>query len=204
MDVTQNKVSFRRLKTPYILETAGSYMVRQNPTGASFALDPMGNVTISDGIGQILGLSTAGILLQDPTGTANMMVDPKKLQVSFQADTTSLLLDADASVFQTASTLDIQTSGVAAIGHAVRAEQIIVFANALMVALGGVMTAAGGPAAYIGGAVTAGAIPIVTTALGLVSALPIGPFQGPFTGILSIPTDPSGSIPAFGVAGLRI
>jgi hypothetical protein len=124
-DVTNNDTTFRRMKTPYVLETGASYMVRSALTGASFSIDPTGAVILNDGEGAMLALNQSVISLQDKTGAVMLQMDPDALTTTLQADTTSLQLAAGASAFLSSGTLNIGTGGLPGAGHAITLEQVI-------------------------------------------------------------------------------
>lgn len=140
MDVTNNNVTFKRLRTSFILETAASYMVRSALTGASFSIDPTGNFLANDGSGNILTLSHAVLALQDSTGAAGIQVDPENLTVGIAAEGTSFLFKDAVSTFQSTGTLGIGTSGVGPLGHAVTAEQVIAWLSGLLTVIGPMLT----------------------------------------------------------------
>ena len=124
-DVTNNDTTFRRMKTPYVLETGASYMVRSALTGASLSIDPTGAVIINDGEGAMLALNQSIISLQDKTGAVMLQMDPDALTTTLQADTTSFQLAAGASTFLSSGTLNIGTGGLPGAGHAITLEQVV-------------------------------------------------------------------------------
>jgi hypothetical protein len=132
-DVTLNNVTFKRLKTPYILETAASYLVRSALTGAQLAMDASGNLFFSDGEGSLLSISQSVITLQTPKGEALLQIDPVGFSVALQSNATSLVLDdANGSNFLSGNTLSIGTLGINPGQHAVTLEQVLgIIANTI-------------------------------------------------------------------------
>lgn len=143
-DITKNNVAFKRTKLPYLLETAGTYLVRSALTGASIAIDPTGAIFLGSPAGS-LAITHDVISLQDPDGVALVQIDPSKLTVSLQADTTSFVLDADQSMFLTAGSLAFGTAGAPPTGHAVTAEQVVAFVINVLATLANTGSFATGP-----------------------------------------------------------
>ena len=75
-DVTQNTFGFRRIRVPYILETASGYMVRHAQTGANLTIDQTGNIFLSDGSGNQLILNTNLTKLGLGDNSASLIFDP--------------------------------------------------------------------------------------------------------------------------------
>jgi hypothetical protein len=208
MDVTNNSVTFRRLKTPYIMETAASYMVRQASTGASFSIDPTGNITFGDGAANLLALSHSVISLQEATGSTLLQIDPGAQTLSLQASssagsaTTLVLDDANGSVFMTGQTLSLITAGGGyALGHAITMEQVVCMFKAFCIAVG-----TANPAVLTGAALAA----LATTGVlfpGMVAKLDASVLVPPLDTAavllaLQHTPDAAGISPGFGRAGL--
>lgn len=134
-DVTQNNIAFKRMVSPYILETGASYMIRSALTGASWSMGATGNLIFNDGAGSMLALSPDAIILQESTGTALLQIDPSKKNVVIQADTSSLLIDPNAASFTSPGTFAFNLAGMNASGHAITFEQTVGLILNAMVAM---------------------------------------------------------------------
>jgi hypothetical protein len=193
-DVTNNSISFKRIITPYIVETASSLQFRQAKTGASWSIDPLGNIIFSDGEGNLLTLSESVLMLQESTGSALLQIDVEKKTIALQSGQTSLLLDdANGGQFMTPGILQLVTSGGGyAAGHGVTLEQVVILIESALIAFGAGLTPPALP-------------PVVLAAMALAipaaGALPLGTLAPLITIGLQSPPDPSGSIPGIGRPG---
>lgn len=140
-DVTQNTIGFDRSVTPYIFETAASYMVRAASTGASWSIDATGNVIFNDGSGNSLSLTHTAIVLQESTNTALLQIDPAKLQVTLQADSTTLTIDALHSKFMSTGDFSIASGGFNPIYHLATVESVINLLINFFIGLGAILPA---------------------------------------------------------------
>jgi hypothetical protein len=200
-DSTTNTFGFRRMRTPYVLETASSYLLRSALTGAFIGIDQSGGVTISGGDGNYLTISPDVIGFQLADTSCSMQIDPSKQQVALQALSSILLLDDNTSSFISGGTLMILTSGgLYQPGHAITFEQVVSLLAGLLTAIG---TSIPGPIA--GAALAAAAVPIIATpgtgAISAASVLPGDPFTAAIQLALQVPPDPTGEIPGVGRAG---
>lgn len=171
MDVTNNDVTFKRVKTPYVFETGASYLVRSALTGASMSIDPTGNVILASGDGHTLSLSAAVISLMESTGDAGVQIDPSEKTATIFAGTSSLIVRDMDTVFLTAGTFGIGTAGMPASGHAVTLEQVVSLLANFLCALCMQNAFTGGPFAL-----SSWAIP--GAAQGLLNTLFTAVFQG--------------------------
>ena len=203
-DVTQNSISFKRISTPYILETAATYQIRQALTGASWSIDPTGNVIFSDGEGNFLALNQSALLFQESTGTALIQIDPEKKTVAIQSGATALVLDdTNGSSFLTGGTLSITASGGGyALGHAITLEQAVNLIQAAVIALG---TQAFPPFAITPAQALLAMESAIPAAVLPATSLPIsGPIAEAIALALSSPPDPSGTLVGIGRPGFLI
>jgi hypothetical protein len=206
-DVTQNSISFKRIQTPYILETASSLQFRQASTSASWSIDPTGNIIFSDGEGNNLVLNQSALILQESTGSALLQIDPEKLTIALQSNATALHLDdANGSSFISSNTLQIVTSGGGyALGHAITLEQAINLITNMVIALGTVAVCAPGSSFVILPPTALTVIPAAIAAS--IAPLTEVPIAGPIAGAIStalagsVP-DPSGTLAGIGRPGL--
>jgi len=232
MDVTKNNVSFHRIATPYIMETASSWMVRSAATGASISIDPIGNVLLADGMGSTIAVNQTVISMQEASGGALIQIDPVLKSVTLQSSggessATTFQLDdtGGASSLMTGGTMNIVTAGGGyAMGHAITTEQVMQITKALtqilIAVIGTASTAAAaplvGPSPQGAAALTAlGAalsilstiepFSIVSSVISALSgnALIVGDIQA-IAGGLAFPPDPSGSNAGIGRPGFLI
>lgn len=229
MDVTQNNVSFHRIATPFIMETASSWMVRSAATGASLSIDPIGNVLMADGMGSTIAINQTVISMQEASGGALVQIDPVLKSVTLQSSggessaTTFQLDDAGgASSLMTGGTMNIVTAGGGyAMGHAITTEQVMQITKALtqiLIAVIGTASTAAAPALVAASPQGAAALVALGSALSILStiepfsivssvisslsgnALLGGDIQA-IAGGLSFPPDPSGSNAGIGRPG---
>jgi hypothetical protein len=124
-DSTKNTFGFKRLRTPFILETAASYLIRSAKTGSQIGIDSNGNVLINDGEKSRLSISPESIGLTSGDEKTFVQLYPPSTEVYLGADSTTFLLNPTASKFITQGTLAISTAGGSANQHAVTAEQVL-------------------------------------------------------------------------------
>jgi len=189
MDVTQNNFTFKRLQTPYVIETGSSYMIRSALTGAQIAVDATGNLFLSDGEGASLSIAQTAITLQEQTGTTLLQIDPAGLSIALQSNATTLVLDdANGSTFLSGNSLSIGTLGINPGQHAITLEQVLgLIANTICVLA---VEGAFNPASPFGAAWTAGGAVATLTAVfaalvpGTVAPNPIAASGGAPGGVL--------------------
>jgi hypothetical protein len=132
MGVTNNDTTFRRLKTPYVLETAASYVVRQASTGASFSIDPAGEVKIGGADGHMLTLGADVLAFQDAKQQAGVQVDVGEVKATLMGGATSFSVSDEGATLLTPGVFKVGSSGLPAAGHAVTVEQVLcMFGNFL-------------------------------------------------------------------------
>lgn len=224
-DVTKNTFGFKRLRTPYIIETSSSFMIRSALTGAGLTIDQTGNCYFISGDGHRFAMHASFLKLESEGGKNFLQIDPTENELLLQGgETTQFVLGKSSSAFFTMGTLDIGTGGVAGGGHAVTTEQMfatllnfVVFLKSLGVSMATWDGAVGGgPSAvdalyapFITGAATP-AVPFTGSVYGSVfTALPLsfGPTGAILAGLLlggALPPDPTGVIisPGIGRANL--
>jgi len=196
-DATKNVFGFRRLRTPYIIESASSFMIRSALTGANITIDQTGNLIIASSDAHTLTLNTQFISLATGDGSTFLQIDDDTKELTLQAgDTTQFILAKDSSQFLTTGSFSIGTGGMAGVGHAVTVEQVAVLLQGFLVTLGVIS-----PGPLTGAAVAGAAVAIVNGAITAGSALPVAPLLAAITAALQIPTDPTGALPGVGRAG---
>jgi hypothetical protein len=141
MDATANTLAFKRVRAPYAIESAAAIVLRVASTGSTLALDPTGQVFLSSGDGALLAMAHDACSFQLKDLSAGFQLDPSKKQASIIAGSTSVVVDNDASEWQTAGVLKVSTAGNGAAEHVTTIEAV----SNLMTALG-LAIAALGPA----------------------------------------------------------
>lgn len=197
-DATKNNFAFRRLRTPYVVETASSYLIRSAATGAFLGISADGEVTIANADKAFVALRPDFMGMQNGPGDVLFQIDVGKKQFVAEASGTKFVLDASRSTLYTTGTLEFGTSGAQASEHATSVESVIVLLQAFFTALG---IASPGPLS--GGAIASAFVGLMTTALGTAPALPIAPFTVGLTAALSVPKV-AGVTPGVAAPGLMI
>ncbi len=199
-DVTKNTFGFRRLRTPYILETASSYMIRSAVTGSFFSIDTAGSLTVSDGNANMMHIGADFIGFGNGDSTVLFQLDLHKNQIVAEAKGTKMILDADASGIATAGTFYISTGGFPT-NHVATTEAVVNIVINTLKALG---AAIAGP--WIGAPVAAVADTVGAAAVALAAAAPlVPPVSAAITaGFLASQPDPLGIAPGIGRAGFMI
>lgn len=231
-DPSTNTFAFRRLRTPYVVETASSYLVRSASTGAFLGIDPSGAVTMSNADAAFLSLRADFLGLQNGEGDVLLQLQTEAKEVILQAVGTRLTLGDAASTFATSGTLDFSTSGQVPSGHAVTLEQVVVLmVNFLWLLAGptGLSTLLKGEATGPTGMFFAGTfpapllaalstwLPLAASPLPATSATPGGALTGPLAPLLALiqtalttgttplsASDVTGLYPGFGRPGMRL
>jgi hypothetical protein len=125
MDTTNNSVTFHRIKTPYIMETGATLMLRSALTNSQLAMDAGGGVFLSSGDKHVLALTADAVMLQTGDGSVSVQMDPNAGTCAITAGSTSFVVDPSASTFTTSGSLAIGTTLLPANQHAVTTEQVI-------------------------------------------------------------------------------
>lgn len=195
-DPTTNTFAFKRIRAPYILESATSLLFRQGTTNSFISIDQTGNVTIAEGSANgFLHVGADFLALQTGDNSTLLQLDPTKKQVLLQADTMQMILDAANAQIMTKGKLSIAVSGAAASGHAVTIEQVCVLLSACLALVN---------TAYAATASSATALALVTSAIPTAATLPLGTMSAALLLALQTPPDNTGTAPGVGRAGLLI
>lgn len=197
-DATKNTFAFHRVRTPHIVETSSSYLVRSATTGAQFGIDGTGQFIMNDGDGSrfFFGADALGLSSADGSTSVQVLVGAQQIAMT-AGNVTSLLLDATQSQLLTPGILLLGTGGTFPNGHAVTVEQLVVFFDSVLKAL-----AAANPGAVTGAGLAPLVTAIINAAFPLAAAAPIAPYQAALTTAISKPPDPSGAFPGVGRASL--
>ncbi len=200
MDVTKNNFAFRRLRTPYVIETSASFMIRSALTGAGLTIDPTGNCYLVSGDGHRFALNGSFLKLEAQGGVDFLQIDPTAHEVLISAgETTQFVVGRDKSAFFSKGTLNLGTSGFSGQGHAVSIEQVLMLLQGLLAAIG-----SSDPGPLTGATLAGGAVALINAAIAAGSAFPVAPYQTALTAALKIPPDPAGAKPGIGRAGLLL
>jgi hypothetical protein len=137
-DATANNFGFRRMRFPYVIETAASYLIRHATTGAFLGINGEGVVTIANADNAFLALTASLLGLQNGDADVLMQIDVGAKQVVLEAVGTKLSLDGAASTFISSGTLNVGTSGLQGSGHAITLEQVLGLISNVIAYLAGV------------------------------------------------------------------
>jgi hypothetical protein len=124
-DATKNVFGFRRMRTPYVIETASSFSFRSALTGANLTIDQAGNLFLVSGDGQRLTFSADGIQIGNSDASSFFQIDTDTGDAVAQAGQAQLIVSETASTFMTPGTLGIVTGGAGSPQHAVSLEQVV-------------------------------------------------------------------------------
>jgi hypothetical protein len=199
-DTTQNTFGFRRMRTPYILETASSYLLYSATTKAFLSLSPIGELTLSNADNAFFALHSDMITIQNGDADVLLQMDVKSKTIHIEAQGTKFILDStNDSMLMTTGRLMIGTSGSIPLGHAVTVEQLAVILQGLLTSIGSTQ-----PSNVIGAVLAAASIPIINAAIAYAATQPVTPMLGAITAALGTAPDPTGIKPGIGVAGLLL
>ncbi len=227
-DATKNVFGFRRMKTPFIVETAASYLIRSALTGSQIGIDATGKVIINDGDQGNIVIGPDAIGMTSGDGETFMQLFPADKQVFLGGGAASLMIDETETKFLSTGSISFGTAGGPAMGSGVTAEQVVAFViNVLAVLATASSWVAGplaGPAYNASPAAGIGAMTTVISGALTPMATPT-PFAGapggsmaPFVGSIYGPAgtlaaamanplaavDPTGTITGFGKAGFKL
>lgn len=199
-DTTQNTMGFRRMRTPYVLETASGYMVRSATTGAAFAIDQAGAIFLNNGDKHLLAMTADVVSLGLGDQSAYIQFDASKSTTTIAAKETSMVVSADESKWLCKGTLALGTSGVAPTDHAISVEAVVGILNTIFTAIGVASTAPPALVAFLATFTAPATLAGLVTAS---AAAPLPSLQGlAITAGLAIPKSPGS--PGIGCAGLTI
>lgn len=204
-DPRKNNFAFRRLRTPYIVETASSYLIRSATTGAFFGISTDGRITIGNADGAFLTLNPDFIGLQDASGKLLIQLDLQDNAVVLEGDGTKLTLLANGSNFVSKGTLSIGVGGGLPIQHAATIEGLINLLNNVLLQVGVQL-----PGPVTGAGLAAIAIPLLNAAIAA-TIVPVTGVITPFSAALIAALqgqgtikDLAGNLPGIGSSNLLI
>jgi len=163
-DATKNVFGFWRLRTPFIVESVESFLIRSAKTGSQIGITSDGGVVLNNGDKNNLFITSDVISLS--SGDENTFIQLNFTENRITAATGQARFELSAkgkSILQAPGDLNIGSGGAAGKGHAVTVEQLLLWTANLVCGLG--VTGAFGPGPYATPAWTGGA------AVGLLNAL---------------------------------
>lgn len=136
-EVSGNNFAFRRMRVPYVIETASSYLVRSAVTGTYFGIEANGNMTFSDSSGGFFHLGADFIGMQSGDGEMLLQLDYTNKLIRMSVDG-SAIFDWSSTKAQAATpgTFSISTSGNPPFGTITTAQSTVLFVSQVLNALG--------------------------------------------------------------------
>lgn len=143
-EVASNTFAFRRMRTPYIIETAASYLVRSAVTGAYFGIETSGNLTFSDATGGFLHLGADFSGFQSGDGEMLLQLNFTDRVIRMSVDGTAIFdWGAVAAQAATQGTLTMSTSGNPPFANVTTSQSTVLFMSKFMNSLGLALIALG-------------------------------------------------------------
>ncbi len=199
-DATENKFGFRRMRAPFILETASSYLIRSAVTQAFMSLNAKGEWTMANSAA-FMSVASDFVTMQSIDNDLLVQINLRDRIVALEAGGSlfHLKADGDSQLF-TPGRLMIGTAGnVPTVFHGVTAESVVVLLQAVLQTIAVLQ-----PGVLTGAALGGAAIAIMNAAIAQGAVLPATLYTAAMTAALSVPPDPLGVNPGYGVAGLLI
>ncbi len=176
-DATKNTFAFRRSRTPVIHEYAGSFLIRQSPSGAMLSFDSNGTLVMKDGSGGGLQMSPDLFGYQNKEADCLFQIDTSGKRAMLQVGGARFILaDSSASPpgssVMTPNNLTLMSGSNAAGEHAVSTEAVYNILANWMTAIG-LMIAAIPDAMGTGIPIALGALFATPATSGLSTSVPI-------------------------------
>ena len=209
-DATKNNFAFDRFIPPYILESGTAILFRIPTHGSFISMDATGNITLADGNGDHLALTSDMLSLTSSDTETIVQLNQAKKQVYLQAGAggTNLLLDSGgASQFLTSGALKINVAGGGyPLGFACNSQQAIALIEGVLTAFGLALVAADPTATTpltvgaLGLALTATLVQVYTAAgIPIAAQLALGPEEAALLAAVQIPPTPGTTVVTPGV-----
>ena len=230
-DATQNNIAFKRIRAPYVLEFAESYLVRSPATSAFLSFTQDGQVTLSNADHAFLSLTPDFIGIQNGDASLLLQLDMTQQAIVLQAapplvpsatnpvvGTTTLTL-AENSTLLSNGTITFNMAGQYGIEHATSAEAaanmiynvMLAMWTPLVTALNLMVTNPPGDPLFVPGALLGLLNPLafqlaMNTGLAAAAASSIEPFAPAIAAALAakVPGDITGTLPSVGSPGILI
>lgn len=195
----ENKFGFRRMRAPFVLESAGGILIRQATTTAFLSLDKTGGAQMANGDGHFVAVKSdfLGFGTKDNDFLLQLDLTNKVLKAEVGPNTLLQLSKEGQSLLTTEGELHISASGGASTNHAIGIEHLLAFLTAYWASMSVALPAIAGP---IAGAHIAAA----NAAIAAAAATPIAPFTAALITALQAPTDPTGAMPGIAARALLI
>jgi len=221
-DSTANTFGFTRMKAPYIVEFAASYMMRSAGTKAYMSFTQNGNVAIQDGNSSFLTFTPDAVTFGSGDGNEMIQFDLHQNLLVLQGGTTtgSIFTIGDTSNFFSAGTLALNLAGIPALENAASIQGVMnvlsQFLPQLWALIGPALSAIPAAPTFPGGAPFAAALTPIFTVPATIAAIIQATM--PLAAVSSItlfadaiaqavavkPGDPSGNFPGVGSPGIII
>lgn len=126
-DTTKNNFAFRRMRTPYVIESESSYIVRSDSTKAFFGLTEAGDLVFANADGAVLQLGADTIGFRNKDADVFVEVNVSNSVVAIQAGGSQIQVTSENVLIAGVDLLDL-TGGLARqYGHAATAEAVLSF-----------------------------------------------------------------------------
>ena len=201
-DTTKNNFAFKRIRPPYIVETANGILFRHAGTGAQLGLDTNGQVIFNDASGSqfFFGADAQGFTSADGNTSIQMLANSNQVAITAGngVQTTNVVVDGSQFSILSSGQVKLGSAGFQPIGHGLSAEQVLSLLYNSLIPIAALFTGPGPPA-------EAAASAAVIAALGLTSSNAISPaIIAALNTSLTVPPDPTGQKTGFGRAGVLV
>jgi hypothetical protein len=142
-DTDQNNLSFRRMRSPHVTETASMFMIRSAVTGAMIGIDEAGNLTLRDGESTGLQFGPSGFAVQDADGTGQVVLNTEEGYASIWWGATLVKCDGVNVNIAASGNVAIGSAGNIPILHALSTEQALNLALGYLQSLTAALVAMG-------------------------------------------------------------
>jgi hypothetical protein len=216
-DVTGNQFGFRRMRAPYVIETAAAYGIRNAMNGVLFMLGQDGTVVLKDAYTGYLSLNPDWCGLQTTDDTSDLpTISPTATMMTLQLNKQSsnillsvesatgfarLTLGKQSSALMTNGTFAVAAGGVLPTEHVATVEGVANLLTAIVMGIG-----AAGVGGLPGLAVLAAAQTLVAAAVPIAAAPGTGTLNPAIysaikTALLAKAPNPTGAMPNIGCPG---
>jgi hypothetical protein len=135
---TNNTFGFWRMRTPFIIESAESFLIRSAKTGSQIGIDSTGQVILNNGDRHNLFISSDAISLGNGEETTFLQLNFTSSRATLAVEGARFELSSSGeSLLFAPGSLNIGTGGVRGKGHAISVEQVVgMFVNFLLLIAG--------------------------------------------------------------------
>lgn len=167
-DTDLNNLSFRRMRSPHITETASLFMIRSAITGAMLGIDETGNVTIRDGNSTGLQFGPSGFAIQDADGLGQIVLNTEEGYASMWWGQTIIKVNGTDIGIAASGNVSIGSAGNIPVLHAMATEQAVNLLVGYLATLSAALTALG-PATPLTAGGLAAVIDPIAAGLGVIT-----------------------------------